>query len=73
MLWILFIFNLKDTKLHEKIIISLISVLIMLSTLLIKQHVVIDLISGDIIAIVVFFVIKYENKLTIKVKELLNI
>ena len=44
----------------------------MASTLLIKQHVFIDLISGDIIATMVFIVINYENKLTKKVKQLVK-
>lgn len=72
MLWILFITNIKKAN-KIKISIIIISILIMLSTLFIKQHVFIDLISGNIIAILIYLFINKTNKLTTKTKELLKI
>ncbi len=73
MLWILFIFNIKESTNKEKMIITTISILIMLSTLYLKQHVFIDLVSGDIIATCIYFIIIKDNKLTNKFKKLLKI
>lgn len=73
MLWLLFIDTSKKSNNIVKIIITILSISIMIATLFVKQHVFIDLVSGDIIAICVFIVIKYENKLTNKFKELLKI
>ena len=73
MLWLLYILYIKQTNIYEKIIIPIISILIMISTLCIKQHVFIDLVSGDIIAIIIFTTIIYEKNLTNKFKKLLNI
>ena len=72
MLWILFITNIKKSN-KTKILIITISILIMSSTLLIKQHVLIDLVSGNIIAILIYLFINKTNKLTTKTKELLKI
>ena len=72
MMWILYILTIKETNKYEKIIITLISILIMYSTLAIKQHVFIDLVSGNIIATCLFFIIRYEKKLTNKFRKLLK-
>ena len=61
----------KQTK-NFKLFTLITSILIMTSTLLIKQHVFIDLISGNTIATLVFLIIKKENKLTNKIKQLVT-
>ena len=66
MLFILHICTSKKQSIPFRVFTLVASVLVMASTLLIKQHVFIDLISGDIIATMVFIVINYENKLTKK-------
>ncbi len=73
MLWILYIFNLKDTNIYEKIIVMIISISIMLSTLFIKQHVFIDLLCGDIIAVSVYAILLFEKKYTERFKKLFYI
>ncbi len=72
MLFILHICTSKKQSIPFRVFTLVASVLVMVSTLLIKQHVFIDLISGDIIATMVFIVINYENKLTKKVKQLVK-
>lgn len=72
MLFILHICTSKKQSIGFRIFTLVMSVLVMVSTLLIKQHVFIDLISGNIIATMVFIVINYENKLTKKVKQLVR-
>ena len=72
MLFILHICTSKKQSIPFRVFTLVASVLVMASTLLIKQHVFIDLISGDIIATMVFIVINYENKLTKKVKQLVK-
>ncbi len=72
MLWILFTYNLKNTNIYFKLFVFIMSVTIMASTLILKQHVFIDLVSGDIIATVIYIVIMCENKLTKRFKELLK-
>ncbi len=73
MLWILYIFKLKDAKTYQKIYIPIISIIIMLSTLFLKQHVIADLISGDLLATIIFFINKKDNKLINKFEKLLKI
>lgn len=70
MLFILYILECKCNK-NIKISTIVISILIMLSTLYIKQHVFVDLLTGDILALVVYFIIKHERKLSAKIKRLL--
>ena len=72
MLWLLYILSMKQSNIYEKILIPIMSIIIMLSTLIIKQHVFIDLVSGDIIATVVFIIFMFDKKLTNKFKKLLN-
>jgi membrane-associated phospholipid phosphatase len=73
MLWILFTYNLKNTNIYFKLFVFIMSVTIMASTLILKQHVFIDLVSGDIIATCIYFIIIKDNKLTNKFKKLLKI
>lgn len=73
MLFILTISNSKQTKLHNKIIIILISILIMASTLYTKQHVFIDLVSGDIIMLLIYTTFSQNKKLINYVKKLLRL
>lgn len=73
MLFILTISQSKQTKLHNKIIIILISLLIMASTLYTKQHVFIDLVSGDIIMLLIYTTFSQNKKLINYVKKLLSL
>lgn len=73
MLWILFTITNKKIDKIFKITITIISILIMASTLFIKQHVFIDLISGNIIALIIFLILQKQNKLITKTKELLKL
>ena len=71
----LFILHICTSKKHNKkfkIFTFITSILVMASTLLIKQHVFIDLISGDLIATIIFLIIRKESKLTNKVKQLVK-
>ena len=72
MLFILYVCESKNTSIITKISVSIISILIMLSTLFIKQHVVSDLISGDILALIVYLIVKSSKKLPNYIKTKLN-
>lgn len=61
MLWILYIIELRDINLKNKIIYITLCITIIASTLFIKQHVIIDVISGIIIAIIPYYLIKLLN------------
>ena len=63
----------KNISKTTKIVITLISILIMISTLFVKQHVFIDLVSGDIIALIVYFMVKKVYTKDNMIKKLLNI
>lgn len=71
MLFLTYMFKCKDTKLYIKLITAFISILIMISTLFVKQHVFIDLVSGDILALITFIIISKENKLTSKIEKII--
>ena len=73
MLFILTISNSKQTKLVNKIIIVLVSILIMASTLYVKQHVFIDLVSGDVIMLLIYTTFSQNKKLINYVKKLLKL
>lgn len=73
MVWLLCICSMKNASNGFKVFTTLTSLTIMASTLIIKQHVFIDFVSGDIIALIVFILFYKEKKLTNKVKELLKI
>ena len=72
MFWLLYILASKETNKLEKILIPILCVTIMISTLFLKQHVFIDLVSGVIISTMIFIVVQYEKKLTLKVKKILK-
>ena len=71
MLFILYMFECKKCPLYLKILTLIISILIMIATLYTKQHVFIDLLSGDILAIVSYIIVNNLKKANKKVKELL--
>lgn len=73
MLFILYICESKNTNTITKISVCIISILIMLSTLFTKQHVVVDFISGDILALIVYLIVKQSKKLPNYIKTKLNI
>lgn len=73
MLFILYMFECKKCPLYLKILTLIISILIMIATLCTKQHVFIDLLSGDILAIVSYIIVNNLKKTKKKVKELLSI
>lgn len=71
MLFILYMFECKKCPLYLKILTLIISILIMIATLYTKQHVFIDLLSGDVLAIVSYIIVNNLKKTNKKVKELL--
>ena len=73
MLWLLYILKSKETSIYEKTIIPILCIAIMISTLFIKQHVFIDLVSGVIFSTIVFIIAQYDKKLTLKVKKALKL
>ncbi len=70
-LWLLYIVTSKKTNMCEKIIVTIISISIMISTLVLKQHVLLDLISGDLISLLIFILVSKDKKLTKKLKPIL--
>ncbi len=73
MLFILYVCEDKNTTLLTKISTIIMSILIMLSTLFTKQHVVSDLISGDLLAVIIYFIVKPSKKLPNYIKSKLNL
>lgn len=73
LLFIAFIVENKNIKFITKTVITIISLLIMASTLFVKQHVFIDLISGNLIALIVYIFVKLFYKKNNYVKKLLKI
>lgn len=73
MVFILTSLSSKKTSKLFKIFIIIISVLIMLSTLFIKQHVFIDFLTGITLAIYVYIFIINNNFLFNKIKNLLHL
>lgn len=73
MLFILTINSSKKTTNKCKIIVTIISILIMISTLYTKQHVFVDLVSGDIIMALIYVTMSNNKKLSNYVKKLLRI
>lgn len=65
----------KDMKLYEKIIVTILSLLVVASTVFIKQHVIIDVILAFIITVVVIFMVdkfKLHEKLQEKIETKMN-
>ena len=73
MLFILTISNSKNTKFYFRISIILISILIMIATLYVKQHVFIDLVSGDIIMLLIYTTFSQNKNLINYVKKVLKL
>ena len=73
MLFILYVCEDKNTNIITKISVCVISILIMFSTLFTKQHVVADFISGDILALIVYLIVKPSKKLPNYIKTKLNL
>lgn len=73
MMWILYSLENKNLNKKYKVSIVIISILIMLSTLFIKQHVFIDLISGDILVLLIYLFLKNKVKTVNKFKKMLSI
>ncbi len=73
MMWLLYSLENKNLNKKYKISIVIISILIMLSTLFIKQHVFIDLISGDILVLLIYLFLKNKVKTVNKFKKMLSI
>lgn len=69
MLFVLYMFRCKECPLHWKVCTFIIAIMIMVGTLFVKQHVLIDLISGDVIALFIYLVVSKIN--VSKIKELL--
>ena len=73
MLFILVICTMKNANFKFKIFIFIMSILIMFSTLFTKQHVFIDLVTGDILALIVYLIFMNNKKIVKKVQELLKL
>ncbi len=56
-MWILYVLNTKAIKPLNKFYIIILSILIILSTLFIKQHVIVDVIGGLLLAIVTYEIV----------------
>lgn len=75
-LMIIYSVSTKEMKLYKKIIITLVSILIILSTLFIKQHVIIDAVIALIITVIVIFIVnkfKLHEKIQEKIEQKINI
>lgn len=73
MLFILTIICSNKFNIKTKSWITLLSILIMLSTLTTKQHVLIDLITGNLLMTIIFLYVNNNKKLVNKTKKMLNI
>ncbi|MDD6272080.1 MAG: phosphatase PAP2 family protein [bacterium] len=68
--YILYSYTTKKSNKFINIIITILSLLIMASTMLIKQHVFIDFISGCILSLIVFLIVLENDYLFNKFKKL---
>ena len=73
MLFILISFSSKKISNVFKVFISFVSVLIMASTLFIKQHAFIDFLTGDALMIYVYIFVISNKSMIIKIKKLLHV
>ncbi len=73
MLFILTIICSNKFSIKTKSWITVLSILIMLSTLTTKQHVLIDLITGNLLMTIIFLYVNNNKKLVNKTKKMLNI
>ena len=73
MLFILSSFTSKKVTKDFRYVVSFFGVLIMIATLFVKQHVLIDLVAGDILMTITYIFATYNKKTVNKVKKLLSI
>jgi len=73
MLFITYILESKKYNKYTKISIVIISILIMASTMFVKQHVFVDFISGNLLALISYYSVKYFYKKNNYIKRLLKI
>lgn len=73
MLFILSVYNTKKITNKFKFFILISSLLIMLSTLFVKQHVIIDLISGNFMMILIYFYVSNDERIIKKCKKILRV
>ncbi len=73
MLFILYMFENKDINKWIKISTLIVSIIIMISTLFIKQHVFVDLVSGDILASIIYLFVRIIYKENNILKKALKI
>ena len=73
MLFSLSAFDSKNLSIRYKIVISIFAIIIMLSTLFIKQHVFIDLVIGDILMTICYLIMKNNKYILNNIKKLLKI
>ena len=73
MLFVLSSFTSKKVPNKMKIFIFIISILIMLSTVFVKQHAFIDIITGDILMVFIYLYVNFNKKIVNRTKKLLNI
>lgn len=72
-LWIIYTLSMKNSNKYFKLFITIISILIIISTLFIKQHVFIDMIGGICITSLVVIIINHSNYLINKTKSVLKL
>lgn len=72
-LWIIYTLSMKNSNRYFKLFITIISILIIISTLFIKQHVFIDMIGGICITSLVVIIINHSNYLINKTKSVLKL
>ena len=73
MLFILSSFTSKKVSKDFRYVVSFMGILVMIATLFVKQHVLIDLITGDILMTITYIFASYSKKTVNKVKKLLSI
>ncbi len=72
-LWIIYTLSIKNSNKYIKLIITIISISIIISTLLIKQHVFIDMIGGICLTSLVIIIVKHLTPLVNKTKTVLKL
>ena len=66
-------FSSKKISMIFKIIVTIFAIIVMISTLYIKQHVFIDLVTGDVLATLCFLITSHNKKILSFIKKLLKI
>lgn len=73
MLFILTAFTSKKVTNTFRIPVAIMSILVMIATLFVKQHVLIDVITGDILMAIIYLFVTCNKKNVNKAKKLLNL